>query len=87
MSILKVENGIHIETVSERRVDIEGRLDDRSPVRVIVEYQQEPIFQVVSVPMLNLEKARLLAELMDRVIDAVETAQKEMERVNSTEVL
>ena len=80
--ILKVENGIHVQPVSETRVDIEGRLDGYSPVRVIVEYQREPIFQVVSVPHLNLEKARLLAELLDRAVDAVQMTQREMERAH-----
>lgn len=80
---MKIDNGIHVETVGLKRVEIEGRLDGRSPVRVILEYQQEAIIQVVSVPMLNFKKYRQLINIMNGVFDSIELAQRELDRVNA----
>ena len=79
---MKPDDGVWIETVSDIRIEIEGRLNGRSPIRAIVEYDQPVCAQVVSVSMLDLPALRNLNTLISGVIDAVTVAQREMEKVH-----
>lgn len=78
MGSVKPNDGIWINTISETRVEIEGRVNRQSLIRAMVVRGHPVIAEVVTIEALDLNRMKQLHEVLAGVIKAVEVAQREM---------